>query len=742
MSGRLRPLRLLPGAPWWAEALAGGGAVALLAWSRFALLASGPWEWDETLFARGLMRFELAAHFPHPPGFPGWLALGHLVLTLGRCEPLRALQLASAALSVLTLWPLAALGRRAAPAPVALAGALLALLAPGPWLHAVRGFSSTPAAFFLLAAAWGATAARPRPTPVTLLVAAAVLVRPQLLPAAAVLWLAFALRVGRVRPLVPGVVAAMALGVVAVAAMAHAEGGLGPMLDAFADHAARHFSRLGRNPGGLADLGIVKSFGGVAGAAPVAVLAVAGLLAWTRRRSPREAAAAAAVVAALLAEVTLAQNRTYPRYAVPVALAAAPLAAAGAAAVAPAGVAAAGVAALAAWQAATAYPLLVEQHESLLPGWAAVDRAYALARRHGLDVIVEAGLHPFASYRWYVAGGGRPPARPRLLLSPWAPEPWAGVVRPYVVATDVPHRYLAPLARGRLRWHGVSPRLEPLTQGRFLDAEVLVNPPLPLGTWWPAERGRHGERWMWGGRDAALVLPPLPQGTWLRLDLRPARGPAPLVVAVDGETVAVVPGDAGRTVVAVPPDRLAGRRPHTVAFHRAAAYPPGGRDTRPLAVQLFAARAVGPRVPWGGPVARRREREALGVRLLGAYLPERFPDAGWGVWLRPRAAVELPAGPGEVELVLAAPRPVPPRTVLRVGERILAGPLEVGPRPVRVPVTLLEGDTVAGRVELRLESVPYCPAEAGAGPDSRRLGVVLFAARFCPPREARAPWGW
>ena len=48
---------------------------ALLIWSRSAYLANGPWELDETLFARGILHFELAAHFPHPPGFPGWLAI-------------------------------------------------------------------------------------------------------------------------------------------------------------------------------------------------------------------------------------------------------------------------------------------------------------------------------------------------------------------------------------------------------------------------------------------------------------------------------------------------------------------------------------------------------------------------------------------------------------------------------------------------------------------------------------------
>jgi len=98
----------------------------LLAWSRFALLANGPWEWDETIFARGVLHFELAAHFPHPPGFPGWLAIGHLLTPLAG-DPLLALQLASAASSVAALWLLSALGRKVAPPAVAVAAALVVL---------------------------------------------------------------------------------------------------------------------------------------------------------------------------------------------------------------------------------------------------------------------------------------------------------------------------------------------------------------------------------------------------------------------------------------------------------------------------------------------------------------------------------------------------------------------------------------------------------------------------------------
>ena len=100
------------------DAFATAVAASIVAVSRFGFLANGPWEWDETLFARGILHFELAAHFPHPPGFPGWLALGHLLTPLTG-DPLAALQLASAVFSVAALWVLAALGRRVASPAVA-----------------------------------------------------------------------------------------------------------------------------------------------------------------------------------------------------------------------------------------------------------------------------------------------------------------------------------------------------------------------------------------------------------------------------------------------------------------------------------------------------------------------------------------------------------------------------------------------------------------------------------------------
>ncbi len=736
----LRELTLLPGAPLIVELPVSALVVGLLLWSRFAFLASGPWEWDETLFARGLMWFELGAHFPHPPGFPGWMAIGHLLMPFVS-EPLRGLQLASAALSVASLWPLAALGRRAARPAVALAGAMLVLMGPGAWLHSVRGFSSTPATFFLLAAAVAVSQPREqlRPTLATLLISAGFLVRPQLLPAAAVLWLGLAVKERSVRRLLPGVVLSVTAGVVSLVVMASAEGGWGLLVAAFADHASRHFSRLAQNSGSLPDLGLVKAFGGPVGFCAVAVLAVMGCVTWGRRRSRAEALTAAVLVLALGGEAVLLQNRSYTRYTVPFVSACGPLVAAGAAAVAPPAVAVAGLLGLGTIQAAQAWAPVTEQHRALMPGWAAVKAAVRIAVEHDLDVVVEPGLYPFVSYQWLLYGGGVEPQRPRLVLSTWAPEPWTvQVERHYVVATDCPERYLKPLAVRELRFGGVSRELEPLTQRRFLEAAVLVDPPLAVGTWWPVENDAREERFMWGSSDAGLVLPPLPAGTWVRLVLLPARGPAPLEIGVDGKPLVSVDGFAGRRVVWVPPQRLEGGHPHHLSLRRDAAYPPGDGDSRPLAVRLEDVAVVGPRVGWEGSVARQGDRRRLRAGLEGAYLPERFRGGEWGVWLRPSARLRLPAGAGTITLMLSAPRPTPSATRVFVGEHAVFGPedLPTSPTPVRLAVP--PDAAVGGEVEVRIESRPFQPAQEGVGADRRTLGVVISRVSFRP----RQPWPW
>ncbi len=739
----LRGLLLWGDRPGVVNLAATAATVGMLVWSRFALLASGPWEWDETLFARGIYAFSLAAHFPHPPGFPGWLAIGHLLLPLAG-TPLAALQWATAAASVLAVWPLAALGRRVAPPAVATAAAVLVLLAPGPWLHAVRGFSSTAAAVLALAAAVVAVRGleRWRATAFTLLVTGAFLIRPILLPPLGVLWLAGAVGVRPRRRLLPGLALAAAAVLGATWAMAAAEGGWGAMAAAFAAHAGRHFSRLVNNPGGVAHLGLVKGLGGAAPAAAVAVLALLGLEVWRRRAGGRQALAWALVLAVAVLQLLFLQNRTYSRYAVPVQLALAPLAAGAAAAVAPPAVAVAGLGGLALVLAGGAYPLVVEQHASQLPGWWAVDTAERIAAVHGTAVVVEPELYPFASYCWYLAGRGRWPDTPKLVLSPWAPEPWAGVDRPYLVATDHPDRYLAPLAGRSLTDRWVSDAMRPLTQDRFLEAEVLANPPLPVGRWWPVERTPAGEPFMWASAGASLDLPPLPPGSGLEVELEPAPGPAPLVVLVNGRPAVTLPGSAGQRYQWLSPDLFHGATGNRLTLERAAVYRPSGRDGRPLAVRVFGVRVLGPAVPWAGALGTPAERARLRAVLDGAWEAERFAGLGEGVWLRPEATLALPAGEGTLHLCVAAPRPRSPRLEVWVGERLAAGPLAVGSGVTRVNVLLGPGEGVGGRVQLRLVSDVFVPAAAGLGSDRRELGVVLLGASFDPPRRVRAGWAW
>lgn len=722
----------------WLDALLTAGTVVLLLWSRFGLLPSGPWEWDETLFANGIYYFSLAAHYPQPPGFPGWIALGHL-FSLFTPTPLHALQAASALLSILALWPLAALGRRVAPPIVAAAAAVFFLLLPGIWLHAGRGFSSIPAATFALFAA--ALPVKKRPTSFTLLLTAAFLIRPILLPGLAVLWLGGAWTVRPRRRLLPGVGIGLGGLLAAIAVMAHAEGGLAPFVRAFAVHAETHAHNLARNAGGWLQLGLVKGFGGGIWAAALLTLAMVGLAAWGQRVSRRGAALWAAVLLVTVLQLVFLQNRTYTRYAVPVQLALAPLVAGGVAALLPEAGAVAVLVLATALAGTPAYALVAEQHVTELPGWRAVKTGMETARREGEEVVAEAGLYPFADYLSHVMGSGAPAADPPLVLSPWAPAPFAGVDRPYLVVTNHPEWYLGSLIGREWRARGVSDELKPFTQGRFLEAAVIADPPLPTGQWWFPEKTPTGGRFMWGSAGAGLILPPLPEGTGAWLDLRPAAGDAQLIVRCNGRELSRVDGRAGRVERWVAPDSLDADEANKIVFAREATYAPGRGDRRPLAVQLFGAGIVGPRVPWRGPVATERQRRHLRIDLDGAYAAERFGGEGWGCWVRPRAELRFAAGPGSLEIDLAAPRPTSPRLRVRIGDREAVGPFTVEPgRRRELQLGIRPEDLDGGVLRVQLESVPYRPSAAGRSGDDRNLGVVLFAVGFRPEKVGDHSW--
>jgi hypothetical protein len=76
---------------------------ALRVWGRAASL----WDWDEVQFSRSLEDFDVGNHSPHPPGFPVFVALAHLVRPLVSTD-FRAFQsisvIASILLVPLTWW--------------------------------------------------------------------------------------------------------------------------------------------------------------------------------------------------------------------------------------------------------------------------------------------------------------------------------------------------------------------------------------------------------------------------------------------------------------------------------------------------------------------------------------------------------------------------------------------------------------------------------------------------------------
>jgi len=714
--------------------------VALLAASRLALLASGPWEWDETIFARGMLDFSLAAHFPQPPGFPGLLALGHLLLPFAG-TPYRALQLVSAIASVLALWPLAALGRRVAAPAVATSAALLVLVLPGPWLFSVRGFSTMPAAVFALAAAAllaGGLHGR-RATSFTLLLTASFLVRPILLPTVALLWLVGVESIRPRRRVLPGLALGVAAVIVSVVVMVRLEGGWAAFVEPFVTHFGFHVDRLHRNTRVLTDIGLVKGVGGSVAAVLLAALSILGLTTWRRRVGVKAAVVWIAILGLTVAQLVMLQNRSYARYAVGVQLASAPLVA-GAAALAAPPAAVAGLLGMAAVAAVTTLPMLREQHDQTFGAWQATVDAADRAAVHDWAVVVEPEVHVFSSYWWSVLRW-RGETPPPMLLSPRAPEPWVGVDRPWLVATVHPHLYWPSLTGVATTYGGVSERLRPLTQDRFLAAAVIDNPPLPVGQWWTVEHLDDGRPFMWAGADAELRLPPVPAGTLVGLELRPAPGELPLVVEVShGGGSAVLDGRAAATWVWTRTTEPTASRPVIVRLGRAGAYPPGGADERPLAVQLLGVKVQPPGSVWRGCAATEGERRGLRLEIDGAYGAERFGDLGRGVWLAPEANLRMTVDePGLVVLRLAAPRPTAANPRVVVDDRAVAGPLEMDRRQTMVEIPVGAAEVGAGAVELSIVSDPYRPSAAG-GTDPRELGVVLLALEFQPADPSVGWW--
>jgi hypothetical protein len=301
----------------------------------------------------------------------------------------------------------------------------------------------------------------------------------------------------------------------------------------------------------------------------------------------------------------------------------------------------------------------------------------------------------------------------------------------WLLATVHRHRYPDPLHGFEQAFGGVSELLWPLTQQRFLEAWVVEDSPLPLTGWWPAERQADGRRFMWAADDAEMLVPPLADGSSIRVVSRAsgaARGVSWSLEALGAVDLRDGGGEHRSTIV-VP--REAAGRPLLMRVDAARVEPPGGGDERRLALQLFELAARDPSRPWSVSPAWPWSREAIGLQLEGAYEGEVFDGGVEGIWLSELARLRFEGGGGRLLLELSAPRPTPPRTVISINGKVVAGPLEIGrfPAPIVLEVPMPAAGDAGLEVELR--SAPYRPSDDGSA-DRRSLGVVLSRVLFEP----------
>jgi len=130
----------------WATAI-------LCAASRFLALARSLWDWDETLFCLGMRSYDVTSHHPHPPGFPVYIALGHIahLFTKSDFRALQAVNLVAAMLLFPAMFLLARELRLRF--DVALIASTLLVFFPNVWFFGGGAFSDIPSLTLVVFAA-------------------------------------------------------------------------------------------------------------------------------------------------------------------------------------------------------------------------------------------------------------------------------------------------------------------------------------------------------------------------------------------------------------------------------------------------------------------------------------------------------------------------------------------------------------------------------------------------------------
>ena len=144
-------LRAAPPALTRRERLSVVIATLLVALTRWPAVSRSLWDWDEALFALAVRHYDVAAHHPHPPGFPLFIAAAKGVAALSGLDPFTAVQALTVASSML-VFPAMFLAAREmrCSTPVSLASALVLSFLPNVWFYGGTAFSDVPSLVVVL----------------------------------------------------------------------------------------------------------------------------------------------------------------------------------------------------------------------------------------------------------------------------------------------------------------------------------------------------------------------------------------------------------------------------------------------------------------------------------------------------------------------------------------------------------------------------------------------------------------
>lgn len=178
------------------------GLTLLVGLTRFVPLSKGPWDWDEILFCLAIGQYDVAAHQPHPAGFPLFILLGKLARLFADSD-FHALQAVNVAASLCVFPCLFAVARAFRLDFVAsVSAALLFSFMTNVWFYGGTAFSDSLGMVLFLGAIAGYLSAGTdtrRYVLASVLMAAGVLVRPQNAVVAVFPWTVATVRLLRAR---------------------------------------------------------------------------------------------------------------------------------------------------------------------------------------------------------------------------------------------------------------------------------------------------------------------------------------------------------------------------------------------------------------------------------------------------------------------------------------------------------------------------------------------------------------